>query len=106
MSSIVFIWGTEIITVTIKEKSVYFTNQEGTTTINGLRLSKSGVEKEFPDLVGNENWRLLAIQRFKDKINSFKNEEEIMKYLISDLKKYGYIPKQIKKDGSRTKNIK
>ena len=74
--------------------------------ISGLRLSKTGVIKEFPDLKYKDNWREEAIKRFKRKINSYKTEEEKITYIISDLKKYGFIPRYKQKQGYRVEVIK
>ena len=70
--------------------------------IEGLRLDKKGVEKEFPDLKDKENWREEAIKRFKEKLKTMETEEQRIDYIIDDLKKYGYIPRYKQKQGSRT----
>ena len=75
------------------------------TTIEGLYLSYDGVCKQFPDLEGQVNWKAQAIERFKDKIASYKTDEERIEYIIEDLKKYGYIPKHYQKGGHRIKRI-
>ena len=72
-----------------------------TTTIDGLKLNHEGVIKEHPDLVGEPNWRELAIERFKRHIRSLKSEDAVVSYIIEDLKNYGYIPKLKKKKGFR-----
>jgi len=76
-------------------------------TIEGLKLDKRGVLLEFPDLNDKENWRqlALAIERFKEKIKGFVTEEEKAHYIITDLKKYGYIPRYKQKKGFRPQII-
>lgn len=76
------------------------------TTIEGLRLNKHGVVKEFPDLEDDINWRSKAIQRFKEHINKMKNEEEVINYIIIELKKHGYEPLFTQRSGFRIKKIK
>lgn len=76
------------------------------TTIDGLKLDKRGVIREFPDLEGDDAWRLKAIGRFKEKISSFNSEKAIADYVIEDLKKFGYIPEQIQREGFRPEIIR
>ncbi len=64
-----------------------------TTTIDGLRLSKSGVLKEFPELKDNNEWKRIAIKRLKEKIKAYKTEKERIMYIKDELVKYGYTPK-------------
>lgn len=109
MIDVMFKYGTEIILVRIRDGKVFFATSTyggSLTTIEGLKLSHSGVIKEFPDLIGNENWRREAIKRFEKKIDSFKTEEEIYQYIITDLKKYGYVPMWKQKPGFRMEKIK
>lgn len=75
------------------------------STIEGLKLSRAGVIKEYPDLKEREDWREEAIKRFKEVINVMQNEESIAEYVIQDLKKYGYIPKWKQKQGFRREKI-
>lgn len=99
----------EKIYIEIIGKSVYFSNsQYGTAkgTIDSLKLNYNGTIKEFPDLKNNINWQKIARDRFKEKIKSFESEDEIEKYLISDLKKVGYVPLLKQKKGYRTEVIK
>lgn len=71
------------------------------STIEGLRISKEGVEREFPDLIGDEEWKQKAIQRFVEKIKSIPTEEERMDWLINELKEMGYEPLFKQEDGFR-----
>ncbi len=75
------------------------------STIEGLQISYEGVCKEFPDIEGQVNWKAQAVERFKDKIAGFQSEDEKMKYIMDDLKKYGYVPKYYQKGGYRRKRI-
>jgi len=111
MIDTILYFGTEIVLVRINGRNVTFganisPNNPVMTTIDGLRLSKAGVIKEFPDLKDNPNWQQEAIARFKDKIRSFNTEEEIWKYVIDDLKKFGYIPKYKQVAGYRREVIR
>jgi len=59
------------------------------------------VIREFPELKGNDDWQKIARNRFKEKINKMKTEEEIAKYIVGDLTKYGYRPLYFQKQGHR-----
>lgn len=76
------------------------------TTIEGLKISKQGVIKEFPDLEGNEDWKKISIERFKAHIKSFQTEEQVIDYTIEELKKYGYTALYKQRGGHRPKLIK
>jgi hypothetical protein len=94
----------EKILVEVNGDKVFFSHQEFgniKTEIDNLKLDKNGVIKEFPDLKDNINWKNIAIQRFKDKIKSLKNESERVNYIINDLKKFGYIPLYKQQKGFR-----
>ena len=104
MIDVIFYFGAEVILVRVHNgnllfKSSTFGNVWG--TIDGLKLSKAGVEKEFPDLVNDDQWNTKAIERFKAKIGTMKDEKEIANYLIQDLKSHGYIPKFYQEAGFR-----
>ena len=99
----------EFVLVRIDGHKILFgnTNYKGQlASIDGLKLNHNGVINEFPDLIGNNSWRDIAIQRFKDKIKDMSNEEEIAIYVIDDLKKHNYIPKLKQKKGFRIEKIK
>ncbi len=76
------------------------------TNIEGLKLHKPGVLKEFPELKDNPDWRKIAIQKFKEKIKNFQTETEKIDYIIEDLRKYGYEPLYKKRKGFRPQKIK
>ena len=109
MIELIFYFGTDIIYVRINGNDIRFANSEYVNfeaPIEGLKLNYDGVVKEYPDLKDTPMWKLEAIARFKMKIADMKDEEEIAKYIISDLKKYGYIPKWKQKKGFRREVIK
>ena len=101
--------GSEYVIVIIRGTDVQFGNTAfgaQMASIDGLNFSKQGVIKEFPDLKDDEEWKLKAIDRFKQNIKKMKNEEEISEYIMNDLKNHGYLPMKIKKEGFRAKKIK
>lgn len=105
----VFQFGNEFIEVKVENANCFFrtTAFDGVfVPIEGLKLSKSGTIKEFPDLKGNEDWKKEAIKRFKEKLKSYKTEIEQAEYIIEDLKKFGYVPKYIQRSGHRQKELK
>lgn len=102
-------FGSEVILVVIRGNSVSFGNTAyggQMSTIEGLKLDKKGVIKEFPELKDNSNWRSEAIIKFKEKIKSMKGEEEVCNYILEDLKKFGYVPWKKKLQGRRVEPIK
>lgn len=74
--------------------------------IDNMKLDYPGTIREFPDLETNNDWRKIAIQRFKDKIKSFKTEEDKVNYIIQDLSKFGYKALYKQKAGFRVEVIK
>lgn len=108
MIDLFFQLANEFIIIRIEGNKILFGNSSygaKMSTIEGLKLNYNGVCREFPDLETRDDWKEEAIERFKDKIKSMKNEEEISSYLIQDLKKYGYIPKLKQKKGFRVEKI-
>lgn len=109
MIEIILEYAGEVILVKIEGHNVTFGNTvygAQMATIEGLKLSKAGVIKEFPDLKDNVNWRVAAIDRFKNKINLLATEDEIYNYVLNDLKKFGYKPLYRQKKGFRREVIK
>lgn len=99
-------FGNDMVEVRVNDNSVLFRTGTGAwATIDGLQLSREGVIREFPDLISQVNWKEQAIERFKDKIASFKDEESKMKYIVEDLARYGYVAKYKQKGGHRVKRI-
>lgn len=100
----IFLFGPEIILIRVEGHKVEFGNTSygaKLTNIEGLQLSKSGVEKEFPDLIDNPFWKEEAIKRFKENIKSLHGEKVIMSYIKKELEPYGYILKRYKQNGYR-----
>ena len=109
MIQLLFELGSEVILVVVDGKRVTFGNSvfgNKLASIDGLRLSKRGVEKEFPDLIGKDNWREEAVRRFKIKLEGLDSELERAKYIIRDLKSHAYKAKSIQKQGFRPEVIK
>jgi len=109
MIQIIFGFANDKVIIIVDGNNIRFGNTSFgavTANIDGLRLSYEGVCREHPDLELNENWHEEAIKRFKEKIKSYKTEEEIVQYLIEDLKNYGYIPEQMQRKGHRPVKLK
>jgi hypothetical protein len=107
MIGVIFQFGTEIIEVRVKDNNVFFrtSNSPNFSDIDGLKLDKAGVIKEFPDLKDKNDWQKQARDKFKMKIKELKTEEERVKYIITDLNKFGYQPLYIQKQGFRPKKF-
>lgn len=109
MIDILFSFGAEHILVRIEGNVVTFGNtQYGAkmATIDGLKISQEGCIKEFPDLKDNPEWKSISIQRFKDHISNLRGETERAEYIMNDLKKWGYVPRKIFKQGFRPEVIR
>ena len=74
--------------------------------IDSLKIDKAGSIKEHPDLKDDPEWKIKTIKRFKEKISGLNTEGERVKYIINDLKKYGYVAKYMQKAGHRLVKIK
>ncbi len=108
MIGIVFQFGADIVEVRIKDNVMFFRTSQFTNfgDIDGIKLNKVGVLREFPDLKDKEDWMNIARQRFKDKIKTMKTEREQANYVIEDLTKYGYKPMYEQVQGFRPKKFK
>ena len=109
MIGLIFQLGPEIVEVRVDNNNILFRNNDSNgmfTTIEGLKLNKVGVIKEFPDLKDNENWQNITRERFKEKIKTMNTEMERANYIIEDLKKYGYKPLYIQRKGFRVEKLK
>jgi len=108
MIGVIFQFGLEHVEVRVDGHSVYFRISQFSrfVTIDGIKLDKSGVIKEFPDLKDNNDWKDIAIQRFREKISKMTTEKEIVKYIIDDLTKYGYKPLYQQESGKRVIKFK
>jgi len=104
---VVFQFGNETIEIRIDGINVYFRTSQLNqfATIDGLKLDKIGVIKEFPDLKDNKDWRMEAIKRFKEKIKEMDTETERVKYIVEDLSNFGYKPLYIQKKGFRPRKL-
>lgn len=88
--------------VVVDGNNLFFIDMNGmTTTIEGLKIDKIGVVKEFPDLKEDENWKIKAIERLKEHIKKFKTEKEKMYYIKDELIKFGHEPILIQRAGFR-----
>lgn len=108
MIDLFFQYLNEFVLIRIDGKNLLFGNttyKNQLATFDGLKLNRQGTIREFPDLATNIHWETIARERFKQKINSMQSEEEIEKYLIEDLRKFGYIPKLKQKKGFRIQKI-
>ena len=74
--------------------------------IEGIRLSKNGVLKEFPDLENNEDWRKEAINRLKEHMNKMETEREKIDYVKKELEKFGYTALFFQRAGFRPEKFK
>lgn len=103
MIEVIFSFGSEIVEVRVKDNTIFFrtSNSPQFGDIDGIKLDKFGVMKEFPDLIDKDDWQKIARDRFKEKIKNMKTEQEQIKYVIEDLQKFGYIPKYLQKAGYR-----
>lgn len=106
MIGLVVQFASDVFRIIVAGNNVYFTDSSGvSSTIDGLRLLKSGVIKEFPDLKDDDDWKKKAIQRFKDKIKSFETDMEKINYIKEDLRPHGYKPLYIQRSGFRPKKV-
>ena len=76
------------------------------TSLEGLKLSRQGVVKEFPDLENDDEWNKKAIKRLKAHLNKLKTEDAKINYVIDELKKHGYQPLFKQRAGFRPTSLK
>jgi len=76
------------------------------TTVEGLRLSKSGSLKEFPELKDDDDWKKKTIERLKEKMKEYNTEKEKMEYIKIELIKQGYKPLFLQQAGFRPQKFK
>lgn len=98
----------EIIEVRLAGSNLMFRvgQSPGFAPIEGIRLSKEGCIKEHPDLKDRLDWREESIKRLKEKLSSFRTEDEAMDYVILELKKLGYEILYKQKPGFRVVKLK
>jgi hypothetical protein len=86
----------EVISIKIEGTKIGFSQLQGRNVIysdiSGLKLSIAGIIRQFPDLADKDakEIRKEGVKRFKEHLISLGSEEKIAKYLIDDLKKWGY----------------
>lgn len=105
---ILFLHNDEVVDIRINGHHILFRSSKwgnGFMPIEALSLSEEGIFREFPDLKGKEDYRALAIERFKKHIKNLGSENKISEYIIEELKKYGYVPHSKQKDGHRVERI-
>lgn len=99
--------GGEVINVIVNGEDLIFLDSNGTlTTINGLRISKGGVIREFPDLEDNSNWKEIALERLKGHLKNQKTDMDKTNYIKDELTKFGYEPMFYQRAGFRPKRFK
>lgn len=109
MIGVIFQYINEIVEVRVSgNHCVFRTGQFGGAfvTIDSLRLDKTGVIKEHPDLKDRDDWRVEAINRFKEKMKTMENDNERIKYIVSELTKVGYKPLYLCREGFRPQKFK
>lgn len=108
MIGVIFDFATGVVEVRIDGNNCLFRSQQSYNAfypIDGLRLDKKGVIKEHPDLKDSNEWRQEAIKRFKEKLKTFDTEMDRINYIMEDLKKFGYKPLYIQKQGGRARKL-
>lgn len=97
--------GQEVIEVIVRGNELLFFDVSSgmISPVEGLRIKKSGVVKQFPDLEEDDEWKQKAIQRLKGHMKEFKTEEQRLNYVKDELLQYGYEPKIVQRAGFRTK---
>ena len=97
----------EIIEVIINGNDIMFLDENNTiTTMDGLKISKEGTLKEFPDLKNNEEWKKLALERLKEHLKKLENNKKKLEYIKEELTKFGYEALFYQEAGHRPKKFK
>lgn len=76
-----------------------------TSDIKGLKLNYEGVVKEHPDLKDNPEWKTISINRFTEKLKELDTDNDRAEYIIEDLRKHGFKPLRMQKNGFRARRI-
>jgi len=107
MISAVMQLGSDQIVIEVMGENLFFADvgSQLAAPIEGLQLNKQGVIKEFPDLIDNSDWRLIAISRLKEHLKNMRTEDDRINYAIFELKKYGYIGLYKQKNGWRREKL-
>lgn len=93
MIDLLFYFGTGTVLVRIINNTIQFTTTSSVQAfapIEGLKLSREGTIREFPELASRSDWKEEAIKRFKKKIEELATEDARAEYIKKDLAKYGY----------------
>jgi len=100
-----FRFGGDLIETIVNQNNIMFSDVSTgvITTIEGLKLDKAGVIKEFKDLENDDEWRKKAMKRLKEHIKKYKTENEKIDYIKDELEKYGYEPLTKQRAGHRQK---
>lgn len=112
MIEITFQFGDEIKIVRLRGNNVTFLSKSGyqikEASLEQLKLSVSGILKEFPELKGKEDIEIKkeGVILFKKHIVSLRTENEKVNYIINDLSKHGYIPKYVQREGHRAVKVR
>ena len=107
MINATFKLGGELVSVKVEGNNLAFFDI-GTgqiTTLEGIRFSKAGVLKEFPDLEGDDNWKKKALDRLKEHMKKKETEWEKMLYIKEELNKFGYDALYYQRAGHRNKKF-
>jgi hypothetical protein len=104
----VFQSGSERTAIRIIGDNVLFIDLQTNTVapLEGLKLNRIGVIKEYPDLKDDPEWKQKSIQRFVDKIKALPSETERANWLVEEMKQMNYTPLYQQRDGWRPKRIK
>lgn len=99
--------GSERMIVRIIGNNVLFIDPQNNimAPIEGLNLNKQGVIKEYPDLKDDTEWKQKAIQRFTNKVKSFKTENERADWIVEEMKQMGYTGLYKQREGFRVQKI-
>jgi hypothetical protein len=99
-----FQFGSDIIECIIDGNNIMFMDVSTgmITTPEGLRIDRSGVYREFPDLKDDEQWKKKAIERLKEHIKTFDTNDKKLNYVKDELVKFGYVPLFRQRCGFRT----
>lgn len=103
-----FILGSDYYEVIVDGTNVMFSDASTgqVTTIEGIKLNKAGVVKEFPDLENNPEWNKIAVERFKEHVKKLGSENQRINYVIEEFRKIGYTPLTKQRAGWRPRKIK
>lgn len=108
MIDVIFQFGTEVIMVRVLNKEILFKTSAfggGFVSIEGLKLSRIGTIKQFPNLKDRDDWRTEAIKMYKLNLNKMESETQRMNYVIEELRKHGYKGLYWQDEGFRRKKF-